>query len=559
MQENTLTEINVSTMKIWDGGAAAKAEKKQHKGWNGFHLLFTAQARRSAVLSSLLLWMVLGFIVGTAAAAVGGAGAAGVIPGLMIAVIIYFGFRNDVYRKLYAPDRDCGKLYLPQGMTWDDAIQRIYQGFAHPDVDQLSNTPESITFHSQKYGTYQLLNTADGLKMNILTKPSRSAKKEYLYNVFSSMLFSQVIALLYPQLISAAQVEEEKTAVKKLFKAHKLPLLIELVCTAVFVAFAAFTFYNLFFSASAKSKGISDSTLNIFSADATVGEICDAFFGKSEWDNFEQGGVTYVTCTGYGVNTETNEKIRFVIYFEDDGDTFGIDHITWDGENMNVFEMLAFLQVLDDNYLQEHGLPTSDGSTLDDALNELDQALNEAFADSTTSEPESEAESEPESTAESYPEVYESSGSSDWIGNDPGSRQDEWVVGTNGMDTHSVLASEISSDVNSYEFGEMQESTKEYYLSYGSQFKAAWLNAMYTDVYEESGKYGNLVAWESYTKYIAFYGEAIDYSDAWDLPMEFYNVYYSFDADGATDEDTAPYIDQIIQIAEKYGAELQEF
>ena len=73
-------------------------------------------------------------------------------------------------------------------------------------------------------------------------------------------------------------------------------------------------------------------------------------------------------------------------------------------------------------------------------------------------------------------------------------RSDRKVVSTNGMDTYSELSGEISVDVNSYEFGEMLESTKEYYPSYGSDFKTAWLNAMYTDVYEYSGKYSNQVS-----------------------------------------------------------------
>lgn len=72
--------------------------------------------------------------------------------------------------------------------------------------------------------------------MTILTKPSKSSKKEYLYAVFSSVLLSQVIAILYPEKFSAEQVEEEKAAVRKLFGAHKMPLLIELAITAAFVA-----------------------------------------------------------------------------------------------------------------------------------------------------------------------------------------------------------------------------------------------------------------------------------------------------------------------------------
>lgn len=543
-----MEEVNMrkNTLKIWDGGPAAKQTQKQGKSWNGFHLLFTASARRSAVLRSLWIWLLVGFAAGTAVAAASGAGAAGVVVGLLIAGLIYFGFRDEIYKKLYAPEHDRGRLYLPEGMTWEDAIQCIYRGFAHPDVDQLTNTPGDITFHSQKYGTYQLLNTEDGLKMHILSKPSKSGKKEYLYDVFCSTLFSQVIALLYPQLVSAAQVEEEKTAAKKLFKADKIPMLIELVLTAAIIVFAAIMFYNSFYSASARSHGISDSTMNAFTADATVGEICDAFFGKSEWDSFEQGGKTYVTCTGYGVNKSTKEKIRFVIYFEDDTDSFSIDHITYDGENLNMIEMLAFLQLLDDNYLEMHGQASS-GGVLDQAMSEFDNALDEAFADSSSSVAASEPESE---AAESYPEGYED-------GDDTGGT--EVAVGTNGEGFYSVLAGEISVELDSYVIGEMSESTKQYYLSYGSEFKDAWLDAMYTDVYEYSGKYGNLDAWSRFEKYIAFYGEATDYSDAWDLPQEFYDAYYGFDVDGATDDQAASHVDKVLQLAENCGASLQEW
>ena len=106
-------------------------------------------------------------------------------------------------------------------------------------------------------------------------------------------------------------------------------------------------------------------------------------------------------------------------------------------------------------------------------------------------------------------------------------RSDRKVVSTNGMDTYSELSGEISVDVNSYEFGEMPESTKEYYLSYGSDFKTAWLNAMYTDVYEYSGKYSNLDAWDQFTRYIAFYDEVVDYDNERAPAPELYDVYYA--------------------------------
>lgn len=84
-------------------------------------------------------------------------------------------------------------------MSWEEAVDRIRRGFANPDIEQVTDTADAMTFYSKKRGTYQLKNTADGLKMTILTKSSKSSKKEYLYAVFSSVLLSQVIAILYPE------------------------------------------------------------------------------------------------------------------------------------------------------------------------------------------------------------------------------------------------------------------------------------------------------------------------------------------------------------------------
>lgn len=61
---------------------------------------------------------------------------------------------------------------------WEEAVDRIRRGFANPDVEQVTDTADAMTFYSKKRGTYQLKNTADGLKMTILTKPS-SSKKEH--------------------------------------------------------------------------------------------------------------------------------------------------------------------------------------------------------------------------------------------------------------------------------------------------------------------------------------------------------------------------------------------
>ena len=134
-------------------------------------------------------------------------------------------------------------------------------------------------------------------------------------------------------------------------------------------------------------------------------------------------------------------------------------------------------------------------------------------------------------------------------------RSDRKVVSTNGMDTYSELSGEISVDVSHYEIGEMPENVKEYYLSYGSDFDTAWLNALYTDVYEYSGKYSNQVAWERFTEYMVFYDEVVDYNNELALAPALYDVYYAYDP--ATEEEAALCVDDVIQIAEENGAEIQ--
>lgn len=163
---------------IYDGSAEAKKAKGKSKNLSGFHPLFTAAARRSIALDSLKIWLLLGFVVGVVTGVATGAGAVSVLLGLLIAAVIYFGFRDDVYKKVYGPEHDRGQLPLPEGMSWEEAVDRIRRGFANPDVEQVTDTADAMTFYSKKRGTYQLKNTADGLKMTILTKPSKSSSIE---------------------------------------------------------------------------------------------------------------------------------------------------------------------------------------------------------------------------------------------------------------------------------------------------------------------------------------------------------------------------------------------
>ena len=477
-----------------------------------------------------------------------GAGAVSVLLGLLIAAVICFGFRDDVYKKVYGSEHDRGQLPLPEGMSWEEAVDRIRREFANPDVEQVTDTADAVTFYSKKRGTYQLKNTADGLKMTILTKPSKSSKKEYLYAVFSSVLLSQVIAILYPEKISAEQVEEEKAAVRKLFGAHKMPLVIELAITAAFVAFAAYVLYTTLYSDSARSKGISDSYLNVFPSEATVGEVLDDFFANGKWENYEQDGVTFVHYSGECANTQTGEKIIMGFYFKLEDDSFSIDRMTWAGETMNLLERYAVLSKIGESYCQNHGIASS--NALDDAFDELENALDDALADSSSVNSVSTAEPVSEPESETYADDTTSNTSTRTA-----TRSDHMLIGTNGVDTYSELSGDISVDINHYEIGEMPASTKEYYLSYGNDFDTAWLNAMYTDVYVYSGKYSNLDAWDQFTRYIAFYDEVVDYDNERAPAPELYDVYYAYDPD--TEEEAGQCVDEVIRIAEESGAEIQ--
>ena len=533
---------------IYDGSVEAKKAKGKSKNLSGFHPLFTASARRSIALDGLKIWLLLGFVVGVVTGIATGAGAVSVLLGVLIAAVIYFGFRDDVYKKVYGPEHDRGQLPLPEGMSWEEAVDRIRREFANPDVEQVTDTADAVTFYSKKRGTYQLKNTADGLKMTILTKPSKSSKKEYLYAVFSSVLLSQVIAILYPEKISAEQVEEEKAAVRKLFGAHKMPLVIELAITAAFVAFAAYVLYTTLYSDSARSKGISDSYLNVFPSEATVGEVLDDFFANGKWENYEQDGVTFVHYSGECANTQTGEKIIMGFYFKLEDDSFSIDRMTWAGETMNLLERYAVLSKIGESYCQNHGIASS--NALDDAFDELENALDDALADSSSVNSVSTAEPVSEPESETYADDTTSNTSTRTA-----TRSDHMLIGTNGVDTYSELSGDISVDINHYEIGEMPASTKEYYLSYGNDFDTAWLNAMYTDVYVYSGKYSNLDAWDQFTRYIAFYDEVVDYDNERAPAPELYDVYYAYDPD--TEEEAGQCVDEVIRIAEESGAEIQ--
>ena len=523
---------------IYDGSAEAKKAKGKSKNLSGFHPLFTAAARRSIALDALKIWLLLGFIVGVVTGVATGAGAVSVLLGLLIAAVIYFGFRDDVYKKVYGPEHDRGQLPLPERMSWEEAVDRIRRGFANPDIEQVTDTADAMTFYSKKRGTYQLKNTVDGLKMTILTKPSKSSKKEYLYAVFSGVLLSQVIAILYPEKISAEQVEEEKAAVRKLFGAHKMPLLIELAITAAFVAFAVYMLYPVLYSDNARSKGVSDGYLSVFPAGATVGEVLDDFFANGKWENYEQDGVTFVHYSGECVSTQTGEKATVGIYFKLNNDSsFEIDRMTMDGETMNLLMQNIALSEISDSYCKDHGIASSN------ALDELENALDDAFADSSSSvsvaEPESETVSAAESTVYDEPEEY---------------TQNQTESDSTGYEIHqNSLAEDIYVCRGTYVSGTMTEEQKAEFRSYGENaFYSAWQDAMYSDVYRCWGRYGYLVAWEQFGDYLDFYEGIFGRERLKDYD----SIYNNAPAGMKTDDEAGYYVDEVLALAEKNNADM---
>ena len=523
---------------IYDGSAEAKKAKGKSKNLSGFHPLFTAAARRSIALDSLKIWLLLGFVLGMVTGIATGAGAVSVLLGLLIAAVIYFGFRDDVYKKVYGPEHDRGQLPLPEGMSWEEAVNRIRRGFANPDVEQVTDTADAMTFYSKKRGTYQLKNTADGLKMTILTKPSKSSKKEYLYAVFSSVLLSQVIAILYPEKISVEQVEEEKAAIRKLFGAHKMPLVIELAITAAFIAFAVYMLYPVLYSDNARSKGVSDGYLSAFPAEATVGEVLDDFFANGKWENYEQDGVTFVHYSGECVSTQTGEKATVGIYFKLNNDSsFEIDRMTMDGETMNLLMQNIALSEISDSYCKDHGIASSN------ALDELENALDDAFADSSSSvsvaEPESETVSAAESTVYDEPEEY---------------TQNQTESDSTGYEIHqNSLAEDIYVCRGTYVSGTMTEEQKAEFRSYGENaFYSAWQDAMYSDVYRCWGRYGYLVAWEQFGDYLDFFEGIFGRERLKDYD----SIYNNAPAGMKTDDEAGYYVDEVLALAEKNNADM---
>ena len=382
-------------------------------------------------------------------------------------------------------------------------------------------------------------NSAIGIKQKTI---ERRWKKEYLYAVFSSVLLSQVIAILYPEKISAEQVEEEKAAVRKLFGAHKMPLVIELAITAAFVAFAVYMLYPVFYSDNARSKGVSDGYLSVFPAGATVGEVLDDFFANGKWENYEQDGVTFVHYSGECVSTQTGEKTTVGIYFKlNDDSSFEIDRMTMNGETLNLIMQNVALSEISDSYCKDHGLASS--NALKGSLDELENALSDALADSSSSvsvaEPESETVSVAESTVYDEPEEY---------------TQNQTESESTGYEIHqNSLAEDIYVCRGTYVSGTMTEEQKAEFRSYGENaFYSAWQDAMYSDVYRCWGRYGYLVAWEQFGDYLDFYEGIFGRERLKDYD----SIYNNAPAGMETDDEAGYYVDEVLALAEKNNADM---
>ena len=383
-----------NTLKIWDGTENSREERKKVGGWDGFHVLYTertqflivwecAWKKMIIVFFAMLVFFLLLRIAVHSIPRV-------VLLSAVVAVLYGLWNRDGVYTKMFDPSRDQGKLYLPEGMTWDAAVDVIRRGFAEAAVEQITDTADTVVFHSKKFGAYQLQNTEDGLKLSILSTPSKEDEKMPRYFLFSNMIYSQVIALLYPQMLSVSEVEQEKKAFYSYMKQKNIKKLLGVAVFIIVIAAAAAWYFNL---DSVKSCGVSDSEIDSFSADATIGEIFDAYFKDSKWDHYDQNGQTVVTYTGDKTLDNGTVK-RFTFYFLiNTDDTFNLDHITCNGADLGWLETTIILNTLDENYTgtgetasADATMPVeSDKSTSDsEAWNTDDSGISESDDIGTT-------------------------------------------------------------------------------------------------------------------------------------------------------------------------------
>lgn len=157
-----------NTMKILDKREEAWEEKKKSDGWNGYHVLFTETTQFLIIWEDMKKKLKIAYFATLAflilfVVCLGGAGIWNFIESALLSVVvpIIYGLfcRDDIYLKVFDPARDQGALYLPEEMTWEEAVDVIRRGFAAPEVEQITDTADTVVFHSKKYGAYQVQNT----------------------------------------------------------------------------------------------------------------------------------------------------------------------------------------------------------------------------------------------------------------------------------------------------------------------------------------------------------------------------------------------------------------
>lgn len=120
-----------NTMKILDKREEAWEEKKKSDGWNGYHILFTETTQFLIIWEDMKKKLKIAYFATLAflilfVVCLGGAGIWNFIESALLSAVvpIIYGLfcRDDIYLKVFDPARDQGALYLPEEMTWEEAV-----------------------------------------------------------------------------------------------------------------------------------------------------------------------------------------------------------------------------------------------------------------------------------------------------------------------------------------------------------------------------------------------------------------------------------------------------
>ena len=126
-----------NTMKILDKREEAWEEKKKSDGWNGYHVLFTETTQFLIIWEDMKKKLKIAYFATLAflilfVVCLGGAGIWNFIESALLSAVvpIIYGLfcRDDIYLKVFDPARDQGALYLPEEMTWEEAVDVIRRG-----------------------------------------------------------------------------------------------------------------------------------------------------------------------------------------------------------------------------------------------------------------------------------------------------------------------------------------------------------------------------------------------------------------------------------------------